>query len=100
MRLFVFVFVFFSIIVLSNCEKYIYSDRNSNLNNYNDTILIKTNKENYIPGEFVIVELTNYFDSVAYYFHCSSYDGIPPIIYKSENSIWTGYLTPICDGFL
>jgi hypothetical protein len=63
------------------------------------SIQIMTDKETYAVGDKIQVELVNQSDSIARYFVCSSYSGIPPNIYKLENNSWTGYWGPICNGF-
>ena len=62
-------------------------------------ILIMTNKGIYSVGEKIQVQLINQSDSIANYFVCSSFNGIPPNIYKLENNSWTGYWGPICNGY-
>jgi hypothetical protein len=53
----------------------------------------------YSPDENIKVELTNNSDSIASYFVCSSFRGIPPSIYKLENSSWSAYWIPQCNGY-
>lgn len=86
----------FIIILLIACEN---SIDNINSDGFSDTLLIQTSKIRNGQKEYIMIELTNYYDSTAYYYKCSSYSGIPPVIYKSENNEWVGYWTPICNGF-
>jgi len=62
-------------------------------------IKIITDKETYSVNESIKLEITNSTDSIARYFVCSSYKGIPPNIYKLENNSWTGFWGPICNGY-
>jgi hypothetical protein len=62
-------------------------------------IQIITDKETYSVNESIKLEIINSTDSIASYFVCSSYKGIPPNIYKFENNSWTGFWGPICNGF-
>lgn len=62
-------------------------------------IQIITDKESYSVNESIKLEIINSSDSVARYFVCSSYSGIPPNIYRLENNSWTGYWGPICNGY-
>jgi hypothetical protein len=62
-------------------------------------IQISTDKVTYSSNEKIIIDIINRSDSIARYFVCSSYKGIPPNIYKFENNVWNAYWGPICDGF-
>jgi hypothetical protein len=62
-------------------------------------IKIITDKEIYSVNESIKLEIINSKDSIARYFVCSSYKGIPPNIYKLENSSWTFFWGPICNGY-
>ena len=62
-------------------------------------IQIITDKETYSVNESIKLEIINSSDSIARYFVCSSYKGIPPNIYRFENNSWTGFWGPICNGF-
>ena len=62
-------------------------------------IQIITDKETYSSNESIKLEIINSSDSIASYFVCSSYKGIPPNIYKLENDSWIGYWGPICNGY-
>jgi hypothetical protein len=62
-------------------------------------IQIITDKTDYSTGEMIKVEVTNISDSLAMFYKCSSYDGIPVNIYKLEGNSWGVYWAPICDGF-
>jgi major membrane immunogen (membrane-anchored lipoprotein) len=79
-----------AILVLISCEKV----KTSSI-----PIQIITDKVTYSTFENIKVELINNSDSVARYFVCSSYKGIPPNIYKLENNSWNAYWGPICNGF-
>jgi hypothetical protein len=85
------ILIFFSIAFLFiKCEK-------GQTDSY--PIQINTDKETYSANEKIHIELTNNSDSIASYFVCSSFKGIPPNIYKLENNSWSGYWGPICNGF-
>jgi len=62
-------------------------------------IQIVTDKETYSLNESIKLEIINSSDSIARYFVCSSYKGIPPNIFKLENNSWTVFWSPICNGF-
>ena len=81
----------FLLISLIGCEKH---------EVFNTPIKIKTTKTSYAFNEDVVIEVTNLSDSIANYYICSSYQGIPPLIQKLKNKSWTAYWTPICDGFI
>lgn len=66
----------------------------------NEIVKIKTDKVSYSIDEQVKVEIVNHYESVLNYYICSSYTGIPPVIWKYKNNDWTGYWSPICDGFI
>jgi hypothetical protein len=88
--------IFFTLIVLSlifafdSCEK---------IRKNPTPIQIITDKETYSISESIKLEIVNSNDSIARYFVCSSFKGIPPNIYKLENNSWVGYWGPICDGY-
>ena len=65
-----------------------------------ETVIVKTDKVTYSIEEQVQVEIINNYESVINYYICSSYTGITPVIWKYENDDWTGFWSPICDGFL
>lgn len=69
-------------------------------NNDKNIVIIKTDKVSYSIDEQVKVEIINHYESVLKYYICSSYTGIPPVIWKYENNDWTGYWSPNCDGFI
>ncbi|MFW5656951.1 MAG: hypothetical protein ACOC0C_04985 [Bacteroidota bacterium] len=75
-----------------SCERFL-------LNVDEAPILVRTSKEEYLPDEQVIVEVTNASDSIAEYFICSPYQGIAPTIQKLENENWVHYWSPVCDAF-
>jgi len=77
-------------LMLLNCEK----------EDNNQTLIIKTDKENYTTGESVSIEIINKYDTNIDYYICSSYSGISPIIYKYVHNDWTGYWAPLCDGYI
>ena len=79
-----------SIFVFNSCEKE---------ENKPNNLQILTDKGSYSVGEEIIIELINNSGSLAQYFVCSSYNGIPPNVYKLENNEWTGYWSPICNGY-
>jgi hypothetical protein len=62
-------------------------------------IRITTDKLKYNLNEPVKVVVTSHTDSMAYYFVCSSFEGMPPTIEKLENDIWKPYFVPVCNGF-
>jgi hypothetical protein len=62
-------------------------------------INIETNKSSYSNKEIVTFLFENTTDSIAYYYKCSSYDGIPYSIFKLENKSWNFYWGPMCDGY-
>lgn len=68
--------------------------------NENQNLLISTDKLSYSSNEPVYVNMSNHYESELSYYVCSSYDGIPPTIWKNENNEWTGFWSPICDGFI
>ena len=76
-------------IILFSCEK----EEN------NQIVIIQTDKEVYSIGESVSVEIINHYNNGIDYSICSSYTGIPPIIWKYEENDWTGYWAPICNGY-
>jgi hypothetical protein len=57
-------------------------------------------KNHYSADNGIFIELSNTSDSMAYYYICSGYDGIPPVIEKLNGNNWTGYFSPLCDGYL
>ena len=81
--------VLFIIIILTGCEE----------ENSDQSIIIQTDKAVYSVGESVYVEIINNYDNSISYGICSSYTGIPPIIWKYEENNWTAYWAPICNGF-
>ena len=68
--------------------------------NDNQNLLINTDKLSYSSNDSVYVNITNNYETALSYYICSSYDGIPPTIWKYENDGWTGFWSPICDGFI
>lgn len=66
----------------------------------NENLLINTDKTTYSSNEKVKINITNNFENTVDYYICSSYNGIPPSILKYENSNWTGFWGPICDGYM
>ncbi len=85
------VFFFISaVLICTSCEK----EKGATV-----PIQIITDKTDYSTGEMVKVEVTNISDSLAMFYKCSSYEGIPPNIYKLEGNSWNIYWAPICDGF-
>jgi hypothetical protein len=62
-------------------------------------IKIETNKSSYSQNESISFLVNNTSDSLAYYYKCSSYEGIPFSIFKLENNAWNCYWSPICDGY-
>jgi len=82
--------IFFICLIILNCEK----------EDNNKPLIIKTNNDNYTTGELVSIEIVNKYDTNIDYYMCSSYSGIPPVIYKYINNVWTGYWAPLCDGFI
>lgn len=90
------IYALLSILLFNACEKS--NDTDSLNNKLSDTLLIKTSKTTYNAGENVIVELTNYYNSTADYYVCSSYKGIPPSVLKKENIEWKGFWSPVCNG--
>jgi hypothetical protein len=85
-----FIVVIIVVLLLTSCEK----EKDST-----NAIQIRTDNVIYSPNQKIIIEIINCSDSIALYFVCSSYQGIPPIIYKFENNTWNGYWGPICNGF-
>ena len=86
-------YLFFIVImvpVVFGCENEKYS---------NHEIIITTDKSTYTAGEKVAVKILNNSDSIAAYFVCSGYKGISPLICKFEDDNWTGFWSPICNGF-
>ena len=78
------------VMILNSCER---TDRDVT------PIKIITDKEIYSVNENIKLEIINCSDSIARYFICSSYNGIPPNIFKLENQAWTVYWSPICNGY-
>lgn len=62
-------------------------------------IQIETDRSSYPTTENVKVIVTNTSDSIVRYYHCSSYEGIPPNIYKLENNSWIVFWAPVCNGY-
>lgn len=87
--------VLFLVLIIFSCEK-----EDDKTENTNQSVIIQTDKENYSVGETVFIEIMNHYDKNVEYYICSSYTGIPPIIYKYVDNEWTGYWAPICDGFI
>ncbi len=81
--------VFFSLLI-TNCEK---------STKQNGPIKILTDKATYSLGETIKVEVINNSDSIANYYVCSSFKGIPPNILKFDNGSWKAFWSPICNGF-
>ena len=90
-RFSVFTIITFLLILLIGCEKHV---------ELNVPINIKTTKSSYAHNENVVIEVTNLSDSIAGYYICSSYKGIPPLIENLKNNSWTAYWSPLCDGFI
>lgn len=85
------VFVYISaVLICTSCEK----EKSATV-----PIQIITDKTDYSTGEMIKVEVTNIYDSLAMFYKCSSYEGIPTNIYKLEGNSWSIYWAPICDGF-
>ena len=63
-------------------------------------IEIKTNKRLYESSEDIVIEISNLSDSVARYYICSSYDGIPPKVEKLNQNSWTAYWVALCDAYI
>lgn len=86
-------------LVLSYCEK---QDNQIETKFSGDVfpIKIETNKTWYTKIEPIPIEIVNTSDSLAMYYTCSSYEGIPPNVYKLTNGEWTAYWVPMCDGFM
>jgi hypothetical protein len=68
--------------------------------NENHNLLISTDKLSYTSDELVYVNISNHYENGLGYYVCSSYEGIPPTIWKFENDSWVGFWSPICDGNL
>lgn len=81
--------------ILFGCEK-----DNNDENIENPTLIIQTDKEIYSVNDLVAIEIIKQYEIEIEYFICSSYTGIPPIIWKYEDNGWTGFWAPICDGFI
>jgi hypothetical protein len=62
-------------------------------------IKIETDKLTYSTSESILILVENASDSLAFYYKCSSYEGIPFSIFKLENNKWNCYWSSICDGY-
>ena len=83
-------FIGIFVILLMGCNK----EKNDNQN-----LQISTDKLTYASKETVKVNITNNYETELSYYVCSSYEGIPPAILKYENNNWTGFWSPICNGY-
>ena len=62
-------------------------------------VKIETSQLSYDQNKKVAIEIINTCDSIAMYFKCSSYEGIPPVVYQLSDEEWKGYWAPICNGY-
>ena len=85
-------------LILSSCER---KDNQIDTKFPGDVfpIKIETNKTSYSKIEGIPIEIVNTSDSLAMYYKCSSYEGIPPLVYKMTNGEWSAFWGPLCDGF-
>jgi hypothetical protein len=77
----------------------IFSCEDREKDNKEMAIRIETNKLTYSTSESILISVENASDSLAFYYKCSSYDGIPYSILKLEDNNWNFYWSSICDGY-
>ena len=87
---------FYSVLILIPALLVFFGCEKSRIDN--SPIEIKTNKKIYSRFDNIQIEIKNHGDSIAYYYVCSPYVGIPPNLYIFKENSWTGYWSPICYG--
>lgn len=85
-----FILVIIILIGFISCDK----EKNDNQN-----LQISTDKLSYSSDESVYVNIANNYETELSYYVCSSYEGISPLIMKFKDNNWTGYWSPICNGY-